>query len=120
MREAGIEGRTGFRFRPVAEQLADSPVGAFRGLAHHGDRMADRAAVQEQTGPVTLHRVMASMIAEGLKAHYRPPRRLSHELFVLLLQIKERGAAAAAKPPPPRSNKRLARRKVSIGEAALP
>jgi hypothetical protein len=64
--------------------------------------MEDCAADVKQNGPVTLHAVMRSMMAEGLKAHYEAPRRLSHELFVLLLQLKERerGAAATAKRSP--------------------
>jgi hypothetical protein len=40
--------------------------------------------------PVTLHRIMQTMIGEGLKERYEPPQRLSHELFVLLMQLNER------------------------------
>jgi hypothetical protein len=49
-------------------------------------------------GPVTLHRVMQQAIAAGLKAQYEPPMKLSHELFVLLMQINEieRGKARTA------------------------
>lgn len=39
--------------------------------------------------PVTLHRVMQTMIGEGLKERYKPPQKLSHELFVLLMQLNE-------------------------------
>jgi len=39
--------------------------------------------------PVTLHRVMQTMLGEGLRQRYQAPQRLSHELFVLLLQLKE-------------------------------
>jgi hypothetical protein len=39
--------------------------------------------------PVTLHRIMQKMIGDGLREHYKPPQRLSHELFVLLMQLKE-------------------------------
>jgi hypothetical protein len=39
--------------------------------------------------PATLHRVMQTMIAEGLKARYDPPKKLSHELLVLMMQINE-------------------------------
>jgi hypothetical protein len=50
--------------------------------------------------PVTLHRVMQSMIAECLKKRYQPAQILSHELFVLLLQLKEReGRHGAVKQP---------------------
>jgi hypothetical protein len=40
-------------------------------------------------GPVTLFRVMQTMIGEGLKERYKPPPKLSHELFVLLMQLNE-------------------------------
>jgi hypothetical protein len=39
--------------------------------------------------PVTLHRIMQAMIGEGLRERYEPPQRLSHELFVLLMQLRE-------------------------------
>jgi hypothetical protein len=65
--------------------------------------MADGAAAPDSDSPVTLHRIMQTMIAEGLSARYQPPQKLSHELFVLLMQLQEnerRGKArkAAAKP----------------------
>ena len=43
----------------------------------------------DRNDPVTLHRVMQNMIGDGLKARYAPPKKLSHELFVLMLQLKE-------------------------------
>jgi hypothetical protein len=46
--------------------------------------------------PVTLHRTMQKMIGEGLKEHYKPPQKLSHELFVLLMQLKEQERREAA------------------------
>jgi hypothetical protein len=46
----------------------------------------DPAAVEE---PVTLHRIMQSMIGQGLRERYAAPQKLSHELFVLLMQLKE-------------------------------
>jgi len=53
--------------------------------------------VQSQTDePVTLHRIMQKMIGEGLKEHYEPPQKLSHELFVLLMQLKEQERKEAA------------------------
>jgi hypothetical protein len=71
--------------------------------------MTDRAAVQEHPAvsaaarddndPVTLHRIMQSMIGEGLKERYAPPQKLSHELFVLMMQLREnerRGKARRA------------------------
>jgi hypothetical protein len=82
--------------------------------------MADHAADHEQNDPVTLHRVIQSMIGQGLKTHYQPPQRLSHELFVLLLQIKEQ-ERSSAQPKQPRSRpKRPARRKLSVAEALPP
>jgi hypothetical protein len=32
---------------------------------------------------------MQTMIGDGLRRHYQAPKKLSHELFVLLLQLKE-------------------------------
>jgi hypothetical protein len=44
---------------------------------------------------------MQNMIGEGLKERYEPPQKLSHELFVLMLQIKEQERREKlAKPPP--------------------
>ncbi|HUC52184.1 MAG TPA: hypothetical protein VMA30_22570 [Xanthobacteraceae bacterium] len=59
-----------------------------------------RATDQEADEPVTLHRTIQMMLGEKLRAHYRAPKRLSHELFVLMMQIKEqerRQAAALAR-----------------------
>ncbi|MGA2894879.1 MAG: hypothetical protein ABSE22_18595 [Xanthobacteraceae bacterium] len=65
-------------------------------------------AADNSNDPVTLHRVMQSMIGEGLRSHYQAPQKLSHELFVLLLQLKEqerkkRSSPGAAKPVTRRS-----------------
>lgn len=70
--------------------------------------MAPYAAAAGGAGPVTLHRTMQSMIGEGLKERYQPPQKLSHELFVLLMQLQEnetRGKArrAQAKREPARA-----------------
>jgi len=57
-------------------------------------------AAEDSHAPVTLHRVMQSMIGEGLRSHYKAPKQLSHQLFVLLLQVKEeerKGKAHASK-----------------------
>jgi hypothetical protein len=59
--------------------------------------MAVRATDPDDNDPVTLHRIMQSMIGEGLRTHYKAPEKLSHELFVLLLQLKEQ----ERKPKPP-------------------
>ena len=62
---------------------------------------AHAAKIIETDDPVTLHRVMQRMIGDGLKEHYEAPQRLSHELFVLMLQIKEQERREKlAKPPP--------------------
>ena len=39
--------------------------------------------------PATLHRTIQLMLGERLRAYYRPPKKLSHELFVLMMQMKE-------------------------------
>ena len=48
--------------------------------------------------PVTLYRVIQTVIGEGLKERYKPPQKLSHELFVLLLQLNEQGRRGQRKP----------------------
>ncbi len=63
--------------------------------------MAVRAAKLEGDDPVTLHRIMQNIVGEGLKERYAPPQKLSHELFVLMLQLKEQERRKKlAKPPP--------------------
>jgi hypothetical protein len=60
---------------------------------------AVRAAAHDDNDPVTLHRIMQSMIGDGLKERYAPPQKLSHELFVLMMQLREnerRGKARRA------------------------
>jgi hypothetical protein len=54
------------------------------------------AAADESNSAITLHGIMQTMIAEGLRSRYQPPQKLSHELFVLLLQLKEQEPKAAA------------------------
>jgi hypothetical protein len=68
--------------------------------------MTDECCVEHHADePITLHRIMQEMIGEGLREHYKPPQKLSHELFVLLMQLKEqeRREAAAASCRPARS-----------------
>jgi hypothetical protein len=43
----------------------------------------------ERNEPATLHRTIQLMLGERLRAYYRPPKKLSHELFVLMMQMKE-------------------------------
>ena len=70
-------------------------------VAKSGMAMAVRAAKLEGDDPVTLHRIMQNMVGDGLKERYEPPQKLSHELFVLMLQIKEQERREKlAKPPP--------------------
>jgi len=68
-----------------------------------GMAMAVRAAKLEGDDPVTLHRIMQNMVGEGLKERYEPPQRLSHELFVLMLQIKEQERREKLTKPPPQA-----------------
>ncbi len=63
----------------------------------------------ESNDPVTLHRVIQSMIGEGLRSHYRPPKKLSHELFVLLLQLKEEERKGKSANKSPRKTRDAAR-----------
>lgn len=48
--------------------------------------------------PVTLYRVMQTMIGDGLKQRYQAPQKLSHELFVLLMQLNEQERKQKAAP----------------------
>jgi len=43
----------------------------------------------QSDAPVTLHRVMQAMIGEGLRERYQPPQKLSHQLFVVMMQLNE-------------------------------
>ena len=49
---------------------------------------------RNRNDPVTFHRIMQSMVGDRLKARYQPPKKLSHELFVLMLQLKDREHSA--------------------------
>jgi len=46
-------------------------------------------AARDENDPVTLHRTMQMMIGHGLREHYQAPQKLSHELFVVLMQLNE-------------------------------
>jgi hypothetical protein len=58
----------------------------------------------EADEPVTLHRTIQMMLGEKLRAYYRPQKKLSHEIFVLMMQMREqeqrRIAEAARKARP--------------------
>jgi hypothetical protein len=45
------------------------------------------------------------MIGDGLKARYEPPKKLSHGLFVLMLQLKEQEWRDKAVKPRPKTAK---------------
>jgi len=60
-------------------------------------------AAEERDQPVTLHRVMQTMIGDGLRSHYEAPRRLSHQLFVLMMQLNE---DERKREPPKRTRRR--------------
>jgi hypothetical protein len=55
-----------------------------------------RASDRDTDEPVTLYRTIQMMLGEKLRAHYRAPKKLSHELFVLMMQIKEQERRRAA------------------------
>jgi hypothetical protein len=57
-----------------------------------------RHAKADTDQPVTLHRTIQMMLGEKLRAYYRRPKKLSHELFVLMMQMKEQERRAAATP----------------------
>jgi hypothetical protein len=57
--------------------------------------MSDRSPVDQSSEPASLYRVMQAMIGEGLREHYEVPQKMSHELFVLLMQMNERNNGAA-------------------------
>jgi hypothetical protein len=57
---------------------ADGRMTTQRSLDH---RQADE--------PVTLHRIIQTMIGQELRERYEAPQKLSHELFVLLMQLNE-------------------------------
>jgi hypothetical protein len=54
---------------------------------------ARHRAEGETERPATLYGVMQAAIAEGLQERYKPPQRMSHELFVLMMQINEQAKA---------------------------
>ena len=46
--------------------------------------------LEPPAGPATLFRVMQAAIGEGLKERFEPPRKMSHQLFVLMMQMNDR------------------------------
>ncbi len=67
------------------EPVADS-VSYWRVLVASKHMSGQLPSSDPSDAPVTLHRIMQTMIAEGLKARYEAPKKLSHELFVLMMQ----------------------------------
>jgi hypothetical protein len=65
-----------------------------------------RTADRENNDPVTLHRIMQTMIGEGLRERYQAPQKLSHGLFVLLMQLNEQDRKAKGRTAGPRSTAR--------------
>lgn len=70
-------------------------VAARRFIVGRGDHardiaMSGHATDDEALQPATLFRVMQAAIAEGLRERYEPPRRLSHQMFVLTMQMNDR------------------------------
>jgi hypothetical protein len=56
--------------------------------------VSDRRPTDTQSEqPATLHRVIQDAIAEGLRECYKPPKRMSHGLMVLLMQLNEEAKA---------------------------
>jgi hypothetical protein len=62
------------------------------GIANAGQSMTTQRSLNDrQTDePVTLHRIIQTMIGQELRERYEAPQKLSHELFVLLMQLNER------------------------------
>jgi hypothetical protein len=48
-----------------------------------------QSIASDRDEPATLHHTIQLMLGEMLRAYYRPPKKLSHELFVLMMQMKE-------------------------------
>ena len=86
-------------------------------MSTHGNGMSVSIAVpavdQDCNDPVTFHRILQSMIGDGLKARYEPQQTLSHGLFVLMLQLKEQESRD-------KTVKRRARTTKSRAKAAKP
>ncbi len=62
---------------------------------------AAEALARRDNDPVTLHRTIQMMIGDGLREHYQAPQKLSHEIFVVLMQLREeehRGKGAKRAP----------------------
>ena len=58
-------------------------------LAIEREQPAAETLAPDANDPVTLYRTMQTMLGDGLREHYQPPQKLSHELFVVLMQLNE-------------------------------
>jgi hypothetical protein len=79
---------------------------------------AAEALARRDNDPVTLHRTMQTVIGEGLREHYQPPQRLSHELFVVLMQLREEERRHEAIKRAPRRSRGSPHDPASSGHAA--
>jgi hypothetical protein len=59
-------------------------------------RAIDDEPQESVSEPATLFRVMQAALADGLKEHYDPPRKMSHQLFVLMMQMNDRAGEERA------------------------
>jgi hypothetical protein len=81
-----------------------------------GGSMTISTTNADQIGqPATLHGVMQAMVGDGLRRHYQAPAKLSHELFVLLLQLREEEQKQQ-----PRAASQPRRRRALLSEAGAP
>ena len=65
------------------------------GKGRVADMSNPRTVLDRSSEPASLYRVMQAMLGEGLREHYEVPQKMSHELFVLLMQMNERNTGAA-------------------------
>jgi hypothetical protein len=71
-----------------------------------GQRMTTQGSLgaRQIDEPVTLHRIIQTMIGQELRERYKAPQKLSHELFVLLMQLNEQERKKRPGRPRPRSS----------------
>jgi hypothetical protein len=67
------------------------------------------ADADDMAQPATLHGVMQMMIGDGLRRHYQAPNKLSHELFVLLMQLREEERKTQPSPAPSKPRQHTSR-----------
>jgi hypothetical protein len=97
-RNYGIERDSSCRaleFPPALRNQLRFPDLPYVGKGRVADMSNRRAMLDRSSEPATLYQVMQAMIGEGLREHYEVPQKMSHELFVLLMQMNERNTGAA-------------------------